>query len=156
MEAQLFELAVSSSYLILAALLAGALFFAMVALRDLGDGHVESLLYSALSAFFGAAHVYYLLNLPHESVLAQFLPVISIWSWLALIAAPVLTTMFLLLALFSFAAARARAGMVKLFFGLTLLCFVFMLGQEWPTDVRAVITLAYALMWFNVEVATTD
>ena len=77
-----------------------------------------------------------------------------IWSWLTILFAPALIVLFITFGLLNFVLDYFRIGLIKLFFGLTLLCYIFMLGQEWAFDVRGIITIIFCLIWFEVELKT--
>jgi len=64
--------------------------------------------------------------------------------------------LFLARGLFNFARYESYDGLVKLFFGLTLFCFVFMLGSNWPLDVRAILALIWVAVFFKVELAIAN
>ena len=134
--------------------LAAALFFAMVAVSELRSERLDGLLFLAIAGFFAAAHIFYLVQLPPDSPLAGIISQFQIWKWLAFILAPVLIFLYLLFGLYSFARYRVRDGLLKLFFGLTLLCYLYMLGQHWAIDVKGILTLTWTLIWLDVELGT--
>ena len=143
----------SGSYLLLTSFLAASLFFLMVGYRELKEGHLEGLLLVAFAVFFAAAHAYYLLNIPTGSPFAMSAGELNLWSWLTVLFAPALIALFVLVGLVNFLTNHPRLGLVKLFFGLTLLCFLYMLGPDWPQDVRGIVAGMYFLSWYNVEFA---
>jgi hypothetical protein len=51
---------------------------------------------------------------------------------------------------------QGHDGLVKLFFGLTLLCYLYILGANWPLDIRAVLTLVWLGFFFKTEMAIAD
>lgn len=142
------------TYYLLCGLIAAGLFFLMVAIRELKEICLEGLLYLTTSFFFIAAHFLYLFNLPHSGELGNFLARLDFWVWVVLIFSPALIIMFIVFGLVSFALENYRGGMTKIFFGLTLLCFIFMLGTSWPFDLKACITIFFTYIWFNVEFET--
>jgi hypothetical protein len=135
----------------LSALLAAMLFFIMAGFRELKENHSEGLLFLVLGLFFFCGHFYCLWNHPFfsEQEAAR-----NVWLWLTSFLAPALIGVFILFGLFSLAVLRFRPGMVKLFFGLTLLCYLSMLGPSWPADVRGILTLIWSGIWFEVEIGT--
>ncbi len=143
----------SGSYLLLTSFLAAALFFLMVGYREMREGHLEGLLLVSVAVFFTVAHVYYLLNIPAGSPFAMAAGELSLWSWLAVLFAPALIALFVLVGLVNLLTHHNRLGLVKLFFGLTLLCFLYMLGPDWPQDVRGIVAGLYFFTWYNVEFA---
>jgi hypothetical protein len=147
---------ISSSLFHLCALLAASMFFGMIGLRILRDEDLEGRLFIALSIFFFCAHLLYLVNLPPGNPLTALASEADIWSWLVVLLAPVLITVYLPFGLHSFLQRRVRPGLVKVFFGLTLLCYLYMVGQSWPIDVKGVLTLIWCLTWLNVEFSTAN
>ena len=45
------------------------------------------------------------------------------------------------------------AGLIKMFFGLTLFCFLYMLGESWPTDIKIILSGIWLLILFKTEFA---
>ena len=134
--------------------LAAALFFAMVGISELRNERLDGLLFIAMAGFFAVAHAFYLMQLPPDSPLVGIISQAEIWKWLAFILAPVLIFLFLLFGLYSFVRYRFRDGLLKLFFGLTLLCYLYMVGQNWAIDVKGILTLTWTLIWLDVELGT--
>jgi uncharacterized membrane protein len=134
-------------------LLASALFFALVALRELSTSHVDSLLYGFLAAFFFTLHLYLLSDAQH-SRLQERAGDPLLWSWLSIYLAPALIAMFLVFGIVWMVALSARTGLLKLFFGITLFCYLFVVGSGWPVDVKGILTVVYATAWFQVGLRT--
>ncbi len=141
----------SGSYLLLAGLVAAALFFAMAGLRELQSRVLEGLLYLFLSLFLVTVHACLLANLPPDGRLGLMIARMNLWTWLTLLYAPGLIALFLVRSVVSFFTEQYRPGLVKLYFGLTLICFLYMVGSSWPVDMKAILALLYGLVWFNVE-----
>jgi hypothetical protein len=80
---------------------------------------------------------------------------LNFWQWLIAFFAPALITLYLLFGFFNMLMSKVKLGLVKIFFGLTLLCYLFMLGGNWPLDVRGIITLIWIGLWFDVELGLT-
>lgn len=135
-------------------MLSGSLFFFMAGIRSLKNACLEGLLYFAISLFFGVAHIFYLYNLPIDSSISFILSNSSIWNWLTIIFAPSLILLFISFGLTNFLLDYFRIGLIKIFFGLTLLCYIFMLGSSWAIDIRGMITLLFCFIWFEVELKT--
>ncbi len=144
----------NGTYLLLAGLVAAALFFAMAGLRELQSVSLEGILYLALSMFFITVHLYLLSNLPPDGILGLMIAKLTLWTWLGLLYAPGLIALFVLMGLFSFCTEKYHCGLVHIFFGLTLLCYLYMIGSNWPVDVKGILTLIYGLVWFNLELRT--
>ena len=135
-----------------AAMLAGALFFLLAGIMEVRDEHPEGFLYLSLALFFAVGHAACLLNLPAHLGNSSKTPMdFGIWSWLALLLAPALIVLYVVRSILDFVLSRAHRGLVKLFFGLTLLCYLFMLGAHWPVDVKGVLTLVWLTLFFKVE-----
>ena len=141
----------SNSFFLLVGLLAAALFSMMVAIRDLRNDRYEGLMYLPLSLFFGTAHGFYLWNLPIDSTLSILMADLNVWTWTGYILAPSMIALFLIMGTFCLLRSNITVAMVKIFFGLTLLCFLFMLGMDWSADVKGIITFLYCLGWFHLE-----
>ena len=45
---------------------------------------------------------------------------------------------------------------VKVFFGLTLLCYLYMVGQSWPIDVKGILTIIWLTMLFKTELSVAQ
>jgi multisubunit Na+/H+ antiporter MnhB subunit len=131
----------------LSALLAAALFFTTVGLRDLRREESQGLLYVILGLFFLFIHGYMLWNLPEE---AMPLYDVGIWQWLVKYFAPALIALYLIFGVLSLFKERVRAGLVRIFFGLTLICYLFMIGPNWPLDVQGILVLIWGGWWFRV------
>ena len=142
------------AYYLLIGLLTGALFFMMVGFRELRQQNLEGLLYLTISLFFIVIHLYFIFNLPIDSSFYPQIADIDIWDWCFLISAPSLIILFLLLGLYNLMIADFRTAMIKIFFGLTLVCYLYMLGTSWPTDVKAILTLLWCFIWFDIELST--
>jgi len=154
MEQHLEYIFAGSSLLILSGLVAAALFFAMAGLREIKESCQEGLLYLALSLFFALAHIFLLFNATSANCINHAVAQSDFWGWLISLLAPVLIILFLGFGLFNFLTARFREALVKTFFGLTLACYLYMLGSHWPVDVRGILILIWGGTWFNLELTT--
>lgn len=146
----------SNAFFLLIGLLATALFFLMVAIRELRNDCYEGFMYFPLALFFGTAHGFYLAYFPIDSPAAMFLADLNVWTWLGFVLAPAIAVLFVLLGLFALVRINLMTGMVKMFFGLTLVCFLFMLGTSWDADVKGIIALLYCMSWFHVELVAAQ
>lgn len=154
MDNVLTEIFADGAALQVVALLGAALFFLTVGLLELRGERPEGFLYLALALFFVTAHTACLINLPAHLEAVGISVEFTLWTWLALLLAPGLIAIFVLRSLFDFVFSRSQEGLLKLFFGLTLLCFLYMLGAEWPMDVRGIMTLVWLSMFFKLEMGT--
>lgn len=145
----------SGSYILLVVMVSASLFFAVTALRELGDELLEGLLYGALGVFFFCVHLYLLKNIPEGSLLGRQAKDLDFWGWLLWIMAPGLIGMFMLRSAVSFCIGCRKPGLFKLFFGLTLLCYLYQVGGGWAPDVKGIIILMWAIVFFNLELRTT-
>ncbi len=142
------------NFITLVLMLSASLFFLMVGSRSLKKESMEGLLFLTLSLFFAVTHFFYLYNLPISSPLSFILSTYIFWSWLTNLFAPALIVLFITFGLSNFVLDYIKVGLIKLFFGLTLLCFIFMIGNSWAFDIRGFITLFFCIAWFEVEFRT--
>ena len=146
----------SNAFFLLIGLLASGLFFLMVAIRELKSDCYEGFMYLPLALFFGVAHGFYLAYFPIDSPAAMLLADLNLWTWLGYVLAPSIAILFVVLGIFAVVRINLTNGMVKMFFGLTLVCFLFMLGTSWDADVKGIIALLYCMSWFHVELAAAQ
>jgi hypothetical protein len=139
------------AYFQLAALLAGALFFAMTGIRALKDEHVHGFVYFLLSTFFFIVHGYLLFNLPPDNALLNGL---NVQQWLFGIFAPVLVLLFVGLGIYNLLSANGTIALIKILLGLSLLGLLYMVGQSWSMDFRGIVLLVWSLAWFKLELKT--
>ncbi len=132
-------------------LIAMAIFFIVVSVRELRDEHPAGFFMFALSTFFAVIHVLLLAGVFTSGPLGQPIPHLNMWTWLASLLAPAVIGLFLLKGLYGLLSSDTREGMVKMFFGLTLLCFLHMIGTDWPVDVKAVMTVVWLTVFFKME-----
>jgi len=144
----------NSNYYMLTGLIATALFFAIVGFKDLSMKLHEGLLYISMALLFFSYHLFLLFNISANSSIANISGNIDLWVWLAALLAPALITLFLLGGMVSFCKSLYRSGLVKIFFGLTLLCYIYMLGQGWAADIKGITALVYSGVWVNLELRT--
>jgi len=149
---QISQIFADGSYFQLTALLVGALFFTMAGIREMRDESIYGYLFAAIGIFFLVIHGVLILNLaPSGSPVTH----LNFLEWLIAFFAPALITVYLVFGFFNMLMSRVRTGMVKIFFGLTLLCYLFMLGSSWPLDARGIIVLIWSGLWFDVELGIT-
>ena len=151
MEATLTTIYANGSLILMSGLIAAALFFVMVGLRELRDEQMEGVLYLVLGAFFFGAHFYYLMNLPDPTPMGTQATLERVWSWLAVIFAPALIGLFLGIGLYNFVITQVKLGLTKMFFGFSLVAYLYLLGGGWAVDVKGILTVVWAMIWFNVE-----
>lgn len=144
----------NSNFYFLTGLITMALFFTIAGLKDLNMNLHEGLLFIAMAIFFFSYHLYLLFNISSNSTIANINGEINLWIWLAALLAPAIITLFLLSGIVSLLKSLRQSGLVKIFFGLTLLCYVYMLGQGWATDIKGILTVVYSGVWINLELRT--
>jgi hypothetical protein len=140
-----------SAVLHLTILVAAALFFAMAGLRSIKHEEPEGFLYLTLALFFFLIHLFYIANYPDDSPVTNPFREWSVWHWTVVLGAPALVVLYLMLGAVHLCLYRFRQGMYNFFFGMTLICYLYMLGGGWPLDVKAILTLAWGLTWFKLE-----
>ena len=153
MEQNLAKLVTGTSYLLIFGLVAAAAFSTMIALRKIKEEGIEGFLFLVLAVFFAIAHGYILTN-TRIAYFTTLLKDLNFWGWLIFILAPVLIGLYIFFALHSFLSARLMDGSVKLFFGSTLLCYLYILGPNWAPDIRGILILIWCGMWFHLELKT--
>ncbi len=145
-----------STYWQLSSLIGLVLFFLVVGLRELSDDRPEGYLYLVIATFLGIAHAVVLENAlgcdPRIPILAH----LNVWEWLVVLAAPALIALFFFRSFISLVTAAMREALVKLFFGLTLLCLLYLIGASWPTDVRGMLTIIWGAFLFKTEIAIAN
>ena len=146
----------TGSFAYLTGLVAASLFFAMAGIREIKKNCLEGLLYLALAVFFACAHAFLLFNAAAGSTIGQVESRLNLWYWLVLLLAPTLIGLFVMLGLFNFVTARIKDGLTKIFFGLALLYYLYLVGFYWPMDVKGILTLIWCGLWFNVELQTAS
>ena len=155
MNPTLIEIFAGGSWFQVTALLGVALFFAIVAVKELYHGFMEGYLYLMFSLFFGVAHAMVTVNALTTGMLPG-LNEFGVWTWLVSLLAPALCALFCLRALVSFFCLERRDGLIKLFFGLTLVCFLYMLGSQWPVDIRAILAVIWVAFLVKTELAPAN
>lgn len=144
----------NSNYYFLTGLIAMTLFFAITGLKYLSLKLQEGLLYVAMAILFFSYHLYLLFNIQGNGSIANINSEIDIWVWLAALVSPALIALFLLSGVVSFLKSLYHSGLVKIFFGLTLLCYIYMMGQGWAADIKGIMTIVYSGVWVNLELRT--
>ena len=148
MDLELLNIFTQTTQLLLLGLVAGALFFFMAGLRELSVRDLQGMLYLFIGAFFLAAHFLYLasVSVPSSDATMGF----SLWDWLESYVAPSLILLFMVFGSGLVIVMSYRAGMYHLFFGLTLFCYLYMVGPSLPIDVKGIMTLAYSGAWIDL------
>ena len=145
------EILANGALLLMIGLFTGSLFFFITALKEFKEDRPEGYLYLTFAVFFLVGHLYALLNQPENSYIGRQIGTMDIWTWAVMIATPALICILCLAGLVSAIVHSIKLGLYKAFFGLTLLCFVYMVGAFWPIDIKALITLLWGGLWFHLE-----
>jgi len=153
-DVELGQILSDGSFYLVVGLLAATLFYAMVGFRETRNGQFHGLLFLLLSSFFMTLIGYYVGCLPDDEPLGQLLSSLDMWGWLVVMAAPVLIGLFILFGLIRFCFSDFRNGLIRLFFGVTLVFFLYMAGNNWPLDLKGIIVMLWSLSWFEIEFIT--
>ena len=151
MDQQLAAIFSNASSLLLISSMTAALFFLGVGIREIRSGVLEGLLYFSVAAFFAASHFFYLLNIPDGARFAATVADLDLWGWVTTMFVPALIAMFLARSLFELARLQRGPALTQMFFGLTLVCFVYMVGAAWPADAKTIIAAFYGFTWLDLE-----
>lgn len=143
-----------STFLYLTGLLATALFFSKLGIRDIKFGHYDGLVYIALSLFFVGAHVVFLFTGKADNTLFSFASRLDFVSWFVLLFAPALVILYLIFGLYSFIRNNLFEGFARVFFGTTLIGFLYIIGLDWDVSLKAFLTMLYCGAWLLLEVST--
>jgi hypothetical protein len=109
----------------------------------------EAMVFFTLSAFLWALHCIWISYAPPESIL--FHASIGFWQWLVFLLAPALALVFLIHAAYWYAKFGSRPALIRIFLGLTLVCLLFMLGQDWSMHLKGTLTLFWIFFMWRVE-----
>jgi len=140
------------SNLFLPGFIAISLSFALVGIKELKSRGFDGLVYIVISLFFIAAHFYFLFDHALRLPIGSGFINIDTYLWLELFMAPVTITVFILQGLFGFIKTNFGNGMIKIFFGLTLFCYMYMLGAGWPIEIKCSMTLFWLVILFSLEI----
>ena len=130
------------------------LFFALAAVREFRNGCLRGDLYLTIALFLALAHAVVLENALTCDPRPQILSHLDLWVWLVVLLGPALIALFFVRSLISFVLTNRHVALIKLFFGLTLFCYLYMLGTNWPVDVRGFLTIVWIVFLFKTETAT--
>ncbi len=145
-----------STFLYLTGLLVAALFFAKIGIRDIKLGHYDGLIYLALSLFFIGAHVVFLFAGRADNTLFSFASRLNFLSWFVLLFAPALVILYLVFGLYNFIRMNLFDGFARVFFGTTLIGFLYFIGLDWAVSLKAFLTLLYCGAWLLIEISTLE
>jgi hypothetical protein len=146
----------SSTFYQLSGLAGLILLFIVIGIREVRDDCPEGYFYLTVAVFLAVAHAVLLENALSSSPELPFLANLNVWYWLVVLLAPALIVLFVVRAAVSFVVLDSREGLVKLFFGTTLLCYLYMIGVNWPADVRGILTIVWVGFLFKTEMAITN
>ena len=132
------------------------LLFIVIGIREVRDDCPEGYFYLTVAVFLAVAHAVLLENALSSSPELPFLTNLNVWHWLVVLLAPALIVLFVVRSLVSFVVLDSREALVKLFFGVTLLCYLYMIGVNWPADIRGMLTIVWIGFLFKTEMAITN
>ena len=142
----------NTSFYFLCVLLIAALFFMTLGIRKLRKKHYEGFLYLLVTLFLVMVHIFYLISIPLDNELSYLTAQMNLWYWSVLMLAPSLIFLFIFFSFMNFVMNRYNIGAFNLFFGLSLLCFLFILGSDWPLVLKGVITFGFTFLYFKTEI----
>jgi len=117
--------------------------------RNLKKNTVEALIYFTLSAFLWALHLIWISYAPPSSML--FSTSLDFWQWLVFLFSPALIIVFLVYSMYWYARSGGWPAIIRIFFGVTLAYLLYMLGQNWPEQVKGVLSLLWVFFLWRVE-----
>ena len=120
------------------------------ALRAFRTNLTAAFIYGTLSLFFWTLHFVWLANASDESILYYCVDMCAA-KWLVFIFAPALVTLFLTSGAYWYAKEGLVEALPRLFFGLTLLLLLYMLGVDWPLEFRGLLSFFWAAFLFATE-----
>ncbi|MBN1211126.1 MAG: hypothetical protein JXA92_00985 [candidate division Zixibacteria bacterium] len=129
--------------------------FASFGIRQIKQKGLDGIIYLIIALFFIAAHAYFLIEHPFRIFPGSVLDGISFIKWIELILAPPVILVFLISGLYAFIKTAFKEGLEKIFFGLTLYCFLYMLGGAWPLNIKAALAVIWLILFFGVEIKGT-
>lgn len=151
----MFDLFSNFPHLVLATLISISLYMIMCGFREMDNNPFHGMYYLSLAFFFSIAHLIFLKILPLSFLTVTKTLGPGMWNWVVVLLAPSLVILFLMTGLYSLIRSLIRTGFIKIFFGLSLVCFLYLLGPGWPLDVKGIITLLWVMTWYKVELAST-
>jgi len=131
------------------------MFMAVGALRAFRTNLTAAFIYATLSLFCWTLHFVWLVNAPDESILF-YLVDMSAARWLVFIFAPALVILFLTSGAYWYAKEGMVEALPRLFFGLTLLLLLYMLGVDWPLEFRGLLSFFWAAFLLATEFPYSD
>jgi hypothetical protein len=144
------------AFLYLTGLLAAGLFFARMAISEIKSDHFDGLAYIPLALFFVGIHIVFLFIGKPQNTLFSFASRLDLISWFVLLFAPALIVLYLLFGLYDFIRMNVQDGLVRLFFGLTLIAFLYLIAPGWPMVFKAILTTLYCGAWVTIEVRIAE
>ena len=131
------------------------MFMTVGALRTFRTNLTAAFIYATLSLFCWTLHFVWLVNTPDGSILYYFADM-SAAKWLVFIFAPALVILFLTSGAYWYAKEGLVEALPRLFFGLTLLLLLYMLGVDWPLEFRGLLSFFWAAFLLATEFPYSD
>ena len=123
---------------------------AIASLKSFKKNSVESIIYFTLSAFFWTLHLIWIIYAPPESILFCCVS-IDIWYWLVYLFSPALAIVFIIYSMYWFAKSGGWPALLRIFFGVTLPCFLYMVGQDWSIVIKGMLSVTWFYFLLRVE-----
>lgn len=117
--------------------------------RSLKKKSLEAMIYFTLSTFLWALHWIWMSFAPPESIL--FNHSVGFWQWLVYLFSPALIIVFLVYSMYWYAKSGGWPAMVRIFFGVTLACLLYMLGHNWSDALKGILSLIWVFFLWRVE-----
>lgn len=136
--------------IVLISMAALGLITGIASLKSFKKNSVEALAYFTLSAFFWALHLVWVFYAPPDSILFCCIT-INFWNWLVFLFTPALVIVFVLDSMYWFVKSGGWPALIRLFFGVTLPCLVYMVGQEWSVVIKGSLSVLWVYFLFRVE-----
>ena len=131
------------------------MFMAIGALKNFRENLTATFTYGTLSLFFWTVHFVWLANAPQDSIL-YYATDMGAAKWLVFIFAPALVAVFLTSGAYWYAKKGTKESLPRMFFGLTLLLLLFMIGVDWTVEIRGLLTFFWCTFLLATEFPYID
>ncbi|MEW5995298.1 MAG: hypothetical protein AB1744_13030 [Candidatus Zixiibacteriota bacterium] len=141
---------------IMTALIMGALYYALVAVREIKYGNMRGLLHLMVAVLFGVGHLILLTANSSGGYIRAMLDPPGFWHWLVALGAPALISLYFLFGITSLSNREMREAATRLALGIGLIGLLYFIGNTWAVDIRGFIILFWAALWFRLELRLAD
>jgi len=138
-------------FIFLTGLIAAAMFFAMIGIRELKIRRFEGILYIALSLFFLGAHILFIVSTESHHSMLKYITQISLGGWVTILFAPALIFLYIMFGLFNFVMQRFAEGFFKVFIGAVMVVLLYSLGHDWSVIFKIPLIMISSIVWFGFE-----